>query len=590
MKTLTRFLAILRPYRRQAFLAILFSAGMPLTILPIPFFIKYLVDTVISLQQPQLLINVLLGLVAVYLAHNILCILFHLNISYLGQRIVLDLRYKLFRHLQRLSLSFYDQTQTGTIISKTIDDVDVIQMLISGPAIQAVTGIITITVVSILLFFNDWRLAIVTLAVMPLYILNFKLFIKRIKSCNLRNREKMDEILGDVQEKISGVQVVKAFSMERQEVEYFTSKIREKFGLGLEQGALGSTFSAMAIIISGLGTALVLWLGGMEVRYGLITIGDLLAFNTLISMLYTPALQLSELNDVVQQAVTSLERIFELLDTEPDIQESLQACHLPLVKGYISFKSVTFGYLPHQTILHDICLEIEPGQMVALVGHTGSGKSSIINLLPRFYDIRSGSIEIDGYDIREVQISSLRDQIGIVLQDPLLFNISIRENIAYGRLEASMEEVEEAAKSAEIHDFIITLPQGYNTCLGDEGIKISMGEKQRIAIARAILKQPRILILDEATSALDSLSEALIQTALDKIMQGRTSIVVAHRLSTILNADKIAVLDEGHIVQLGAHEELLQQKGPYRHFYEEQFMNEAIMSRPELKGALFNIV
>ncbi|MDD3927288.1 MAG: ABC transporter ATP-binding protein, partial [bacterium] len=218
MKTLTRFLSILRPYRKQAFLAMLFSTGMPLTTLPIPFFIKYLVDKVIGQQQPQLLINVLIGMVAVYVAHNILCLLFHLNIAYLGQRIVLDLRYKLFRHLQRLSLGFYDRTQTGAIISKTIDDVDVIQMLISGPAVQAVTGIITITVVSVLLFFNDWRLALVTLAVLPLYVLNFKIFIKRIKGCNLRNREKMDEIMGDVQEKISGVQVVKAFSMERQEV------------------------------------------------------------------------------------------------------------------------------------------------------------------------------------------------------------------------------------------------------------------------------------------------------------------------------------------------------------------------------------
>ncbi|MDD3926240.1 MAG: ABC transporter ATP-binding protein, partial [bacterium] len=476
-----------------------------------------------------------------------------------------------------------------TIISKTIDDVDVIQMLISGPAVQAVTGIITITVVSVLLFFNDWRLALVTLAVLPLYVLNFKIFIKRIKGCNLRNREKMDEIMGDVQEKISGVQVVKAFSMERQEVEYFTTKIREKFGLGLEQGALGSTFSAMAIIVSGLGTALVLWLGGLEVRHGLITIGDLLAFNTLIGMLYTPALQLSELNDAVQQAVTSLERIFELMDTKPDITEKPHAYRLPPIQGAVSLKNVTFGYLPDQTVLHDICLEIEPGQMAALVGHTGSGKSSIINLLPRFYDIRSGSIEIDGHDIRDVQVDSLRDQIGIVLQEPLLFNISIKENIAYGRLEASMEEVIEAANSAEIHDFIQTLPQGYDTCLGDEGIKISMGEKQRIAIARAILKQPRVLILDEATSALDSLSETLIQTALDKVMKGRTSIVIAHRLSTILNADKIAVLDDGRIVQLGTHDELLHQEGPYRRFYEEQFMNEAIMSRPELREALLNI-
>jgi subfamily B ATP-binding cassette protein MsbA len=540
--------------------------------LPGPLIVKYLVDHLVS-RQPFSIFAVFCALVGVAIASGLVGYALTMSVTYLGQRFKLDMRRKLYGHMQTLSLGYFEKNQTGKLMSNITNDVATLDQLIGGGFVTLVSDLVTLTAVLIIIFTMNWQLALVGMSVFPFYIANYLLHIGKIKSTADDIREERDVMLGDLQEKLAGALVVKSYAKERSEVLQFVGQNRSLLNLNVRQGVLGTRLWTIAEFIgSGLGVALILWFGGRQVMQGNLSPGALVAFVSFITgYLYGPILRLIQLNDQIARTNAALRRIFATLDTEPNIKDRPDAIPLPPIQGAVRYENVWFEYEPGQPVLKGINLDIKPGMMVALVGQSGSGKTTMINLLQRHYDVTEGRITVDGYDLRDVTLLSLRKQVGVVIQETILFNTTIRENIRYGRLEATDEEVEEAARAANIAHVIEGLPRGYDTRIGEEGIKLSGGEKQRLAIARAILSDPRILILDEATSALDSETETLIQEALEHLMQGRTSFVIAHRLSTIVKADLIVVMEKGVIREMGSHQELLQQGGVYAGLYNQQF-------------------
>jgi len=514
---------------------------------------------------------IVLGFIGVNLVRGGISFLLNYRILHLGQRIIFDLRYHLHRHLQKLSLAYYERHQTGRIMSRVMYDVEAIQSLATSTLVNLITDSFTLVSIVVIVLVMNWKLACLALLVFPLYVLNFLIWRGRIRQASRRIREKVSRISGVLQEKIAGAKVVKSFTRERSETLLFVRELRENYGLVLTQGRLSLALYTIASILTGLGTAIVFWYGGRLVLFGQMTIGQLIQFNAYLGMLYSPAVRLVQVNDVIQRALVAVERVFEVLDTLPDVQDAPDAVVLSDIRGHIVFDGVSFGYDPNELVLKNVNLEVQPGQMIALVGPSGSGKTTLVNLLARFYDPTYGTIYLDGHDLRQIKLQSLRRQIGIVLQETYLFTGTIRDNIRYGKPEATEEEIVRAAIAANAHEFIMELPDDYDTEIGERGVKLSGGQRQRLAIARAILRNPRILILDEATSSLDSTSEALIQSALENLMRGRTSFVIAHRLSTIMKADRILVMENGIIVDSGTHEELLQRGGLYAKLYEMQF-------------------
>jgi subfamily B ATP-binding cassette protein MsbA len=540
--------------------------------LPGPLIIKYLVDHLVS-RQPFSIFAVFCALVGVAIASGLVGFALTMSVTYLGQRFKFDMRRKLYAHMQTLSLGYFEKNQTGKLMSNITNDVATLDQLIGGGFVTLVSDLVTLTAVLIIIFTMNWQLALVGMSVFPFYIANYLVHIGKIKRTADDIREERDVMLGDLQEKLAGALVVKSYAKERSEVLQFVGQNRSLLGLNVRQGVLGTRLWTIAEFIgSGLGVALILWFGGRQVMQGNLSPGALVAFVSFITgYLYGPILRLIQLNDQIARTNAALRRIFATLDTEPNIKDRPDAKPLPPIKGAVRYENVWFEYEPGQPVLKGINLDIRPGMMVALVGQSGSGKTTMINLLQRHYDVTEGRITVDGYDLRDVTLLSLRKQVGVVIQETILFNTTIRENIRYGRLEATDEEVEAAARAANIAHVIEGLPKGYDTRIGEEGIKLSGGEKQRLAIARAILSDPRILILDEATSSLDSETETLIQEALEHLMQGRTSFVIAHRLSTIVKADLIVVMEKGNIREMGSHQELLQQGGVYADLYNQQF-------------------
>lgn len=565
-----RILAYIQPYRFRVALGILFTLLLTLSNFPLPLILQYLIDEVIARARWAQLNLVLFLILSLHLIRGIFSFCQTYTISYLGQRIVFDLRRQLFDHLQGLSLSYYDKKQTGKIMSRVMDDVSNIQSMMSNQFIRAFTDFITLGAVIGFLVYKNWELALISISVIPFYVANRHYYRPRIRAISTEIRASWDRIFGTVQETMAGVYVVKAFSQEDRETEAFRQSTWDNMHLSMDQQKISIRFSTIAGSISGLGTALVLGYGGYAVIQGSLTTGELMAFYGLVGFLFGPAARIAELSARFQESLVSVERVFEILDTRSDIEDA-GVIVLPRIQGRVTFRDVCFGYSPDTFVLDDINLDIDPGMTVALVGHTGCGKTTLVNLIPRFYDPVIGAVLIDDYDIRDVTVASLRAQIGIVLQESTLFDETIRNNIRYGKLDATDREIEHAAKVANIHDYIVSLPDGYDTQLGDEGVTLSGGQQQRIAIARAVVADPRILIMDEATSSLDSESEALIQEALRNVMEGRTSFVIAHRLSTILDADLIVAMDHGKIIEMGTHEELLRQGGLYALLYEEQF-------------------
>ena len=500
-----------------------------------------------------------------------------------GHRVMLDLRSDLFQHIQRLSHSFFQTRQSGGIVSRLTADIALAQNFVGAAMTNIWMDVVACVFYLALLLAMDVHLTLAALLVFPLYIACMRIYGAESKRTSREVQEAMEEFSGDLQKRIAGYAVVKSFAAERRESRGFYARARGLFDLVMANVRTTNLSSSLVQWLTEMATLGLIWYGGWRIFSGQSSIGVVIAFIHLLRQLYFPVNRISEMNTVLQNSLAAIERIFEVFDTEPDVRERPDAIPLPRIQGEIRFERVSFGYTPERPTLEEIDLAIRPGEVVALVGPSGAGKTTLVQLIPRFYDPECGRVLVDGTDLRDVTLRSLRSQIGIVAQDTLLFSGSVRENILYGRPDAAEAELIAVAKAAHADEFIRSLPEGYETLLGERGAKLSGGQRQRIAIARAFLGNPRILILDEATSALDSESEYLIQYALKRLMRGRTNVVIAHRLSTVLHADRIVVLYRGRIFQVGPHDRLLSEGGLYRRLYETQFRSAArALALPEM--------
>ncbi len=489
----------------------------------------------------------------------------------LGAKLMHDIRAHLYRALQRLSLSFYDNEHSGRIMSRVNKDTDVLRRFVAEGFQQIVVHVLTILVLSIVMISFHWRLALLTLLPMPLIGLGTYIFSIKVKGIYRRIRRKAAQLLKTVHENVAGVYIVKSFAQEEREIGAFSADNRDHRDTTVESVRLLSIFRPAMIFLTGLGMLIIYSYGSYLVINGALSVGVLVMFNAFLAQFYAPVRQLSQLTDMFQRAAVSSERVFNIIDAPTDVDDSENAKSIENIKGHVEIENVDFSYEKGERILKNINIDVQPGEIIGLVGQTGSGKSTIVKLLARFYDPDKGRILLDGIDIKELKLKELRGNIGMVLQETFLFTGSLRENIAYGNPDAKLDEIIGAARAANAHDFIMDLPDAYDTRVGERGVGLSGGEKQRISIARAILKDPSILILDEATSAVDTATEAMIQEALDRLMKGRTTFAIAHRLSTLQNADRLVVLEEGEIAETGTHGELLgKEEGIYKKLVEIQ--------------------
>ncbi len=493
--------------------------------------------------------------------------------NYVGQRVVANLRERLYNHLQTLSLSFFDRTPTGVLMARITNDVNSIQ----GAVSNAVTGMIkdVFTAVGLVgvVFYRDWFLALVAILVFPLAVYPFVRFSRTLRKISRRTLETMAYISTFLQETIVGHRIVKAFNMEAYESRRFRDANERYFKYLMKRVKIRALSNPIMEWLAYVGIGAFIWVGGYRVISGAMTVGDFFSFMTAMALLYDPMRGISKVNLVIQEGIVAARRVFEILDLKPQITDAPDAQVLPPFSREIEYQDIFFRYAD-EMVLRDINFTIKRGEKVALVGSSGAGKTTLVNLLPRFYDVTEGTILIDGMDIRHATLQSLRDQIGVVSQQTLLFNDTVRNNIAYGRPDISEAEVIKAGQMADAHDFIRKLPQGYDTVIGEQGIILSGGQRQRVSIARALLKNAPILILDEATSSLDTESEREVQAALDRLMEKRTVLVIAHRLSTVRNVDRILVLSEGRIIEEGVHRELMAMGGEYKKLYKLQFQDE----------------
>lgn len=474
-----------------------------------------------------------------------------------GQRMILDLRQDLFTHLQRMSLSFFERRQVGSIASRLLGDIAIAQNFVGAAFTNTLMDASSLLLITILLFSMNWRLALVAIIIFPLYVVINKIFKKRIRQTSKLAQQKMEEISGQVHEKLGGISIIQSYTREKAEEQQFYKENRTWLNYRLENIKNNALAASIIGFLTSIAPVLVVWYGAMQVMQNRLTVGELTAFYAYLAMFYQPLNRLSELNILLANSQSAIERIYEVFNMSPEISDQPNAREINQVKDQIQFENVDFGYESEQEVLKNINLQIAAGSIVALVGRSGAGKSTFVKLLPRFYDVSRGAITIDGIDIREYHLKSLRRQIALVPQEPVLFSGTIYENILTGKPDASPEEVRVAAISANAFEFIQSLANGFDTEIGEGGVKLSGGQKQRIALARAFLKNAPILILDEATSNLDSESDQLIQEALKRLMRGRTTLIIAHRLSTIQAADMIVVFESGEIVEMGKHTDLL---------------------------------
>jgi subfamily B ATP-binding cassette protein MsbA len=512
------------------------------------------------------------ALFGVILLRNVFSFVNSYVLTWIGHRFVFDLRFATWKHLQRLSLAYHNQTQTGKIMARVTGDIEVIQGLIQGQLVTFISDIVTLIAVIGMLFFLEWKIALAIVALIPFYVVSYLSFLKHIREVSQEQRRLWDEMLGKLAEKIAGIGVVKAFVREDYETQNFMGSVKAKFSVDMRQVHLNRRLGLVSGVISAVGTGVVYAYGGSLVQQGQLTTGVLVALTFYIAYVFNPAVRVVDFNNSLQWALAAMDRVFQTLDTRPEIEDKPNAVSLPAsIRGEVQFDHVTFQYVEGKNAVDDVSIRIAPGEIVALVGHSGAGKSTLMNLLMRFYDPTSGAIRIDGTDLRDLRLESLRRNIAMVAQENVLFSVSILENVKYGNPQAEDSVAIEACKVADLHDFIMELPEGYETMIGEDGIKLSGGQKQRLALARALLTDPAILILDDVTSALDGETEARVQEALSRVMKGRTTFIVAHRLSSVVDADRIYVIEAGAIVDTGRHAELVERPGVYQDIYREQF-------------------
>ena len=569
-----RILQTIKPYRNRLILAMIsmiIVAGLSALQ---AYMVKPLLDE-IFFKKDRLMLNLLpLALMLLFLVKGV----FYYGYSYfmerVGQGVILDLRKKIYDHIQNLPLSFFSKTPTGELISRIISDVTLMQGAVSSALVGTLKDLFQALGLLTVLFYQDWKLALMSLVFLPLASLPIYRFGKKFRELSLSSQRTTASIANILQETIQGNRIVKAFGMETYEYKRFSERAGKLFRITMKDVQLKSINHPLMEPLGGVGIALIMWYGGNQVLNGHSTPGTFFSFLTALIMVYEPIKNLSKVNNPIQHGIAAATRVFNILDTKPDIADKPGAVELPPVREGIVFKDVHFSYDGTTEILKGINLTVTPGEVIALVGTSGGGKTTLANLIPRFLDVTTGEISIDGHDIRDVTMKSLRSQIAIVTQQTILFNDTVRNNIAYGDLEKSEEELVAVARAAHALDFINELPEGFETIIGESGARLSGGQQQRISIARALAKDAPILILDEATSALDTESEREVQKALENLMKGRTTFIIAHRLSTIKKADRIIVIKDGLIAEEGTHDTLLAKNGVYHMLYTMQFVEQ----------------
>ncbi|MFW6048268.1 MAG: ABC transporter ATP-binding protein [Candidatus Natronoplasma sp.] len=547
--------------------AVLVSTAMGL--IP-PWLIRYGIDSMILTGDIQRLWIIVAAMIGTALLKGFFDFVKSYVSEFIAQSIIHDIRVNLYEHLNKLSFSFYDESRTGDLMARITTDTETLHRFLGRVSSFVSENILTIIGILIIMLFWDYRLGLLYIAILPLMVFGMYMYSSKVRPMFRKVRKTFAKLTEMVQENFVGMEVIKLFGREDQQKKKFNKRNQEYVDINIKASKVSALWMPYVHFLVGLSTALVVWYGGKLVIEDKISLGMMAGFLSYIAMLTRPVRQTGMMINLSSQAVAATERIFDVLDMSPEVKDSLDAEDLPPVEGKVEFNDVSFSYKKGKKVLKDIDMEVESGETVAIVGPTGSGKSTLLHLIPRFYDVDKGKILIDGHDIKKVTIDSLRKQVGIVLQHTFLFGASIRENISYGRPDASMEEIIECAKIAQIHDFIESLPLGYETPIGERGVDISGGQKQRFAMARVLLTDPSLLILDEPTSSVDVETEERMQKAMSEVIKDRTTFVIAHRLWTVQNADKILVLKKGRIVERGKHEELLEKEdGFYRKIYQQ---------------------
>ena len=571
MNSLLRVLSYLKPYKKAVSLTLGFAILTTLLDLIPPWIIKVIIDELVDGKKTSLINWVVVGLIGVYFLRNLLNYQRIMFNNRLEQNVVFDMRSNVYKALNQLSINFFENRSTGELMSRVNDDVNYVERIFIDGVEQVVTAILTLTGITIILFYLHWKLALVALLPIPLLIWGASIYTKKAHSLYHKVRESAAKMNSRLQDSISGIREIFAFNRQSHEISLFEKKSREYCNSNLKVMSLWAIYSPAMMFLGSLGTALILLYGTELIYNNEITIGSLVAFIGYLALFYTPINQLHSVNHMLQHALASSERIFEIIDRQPDVKEIPNA-FLPTtnMRGEIEFQEVTFAYTQNKPVIKNLSLNISSGNKIALVGHTGSGKSTLIKLLLRFYDTDLGKITIDNHNIKELKISYLREQIGLVSQDPYLFNGTVAENILYGNVEANHEQMRKAAIAAHADDFVKGLPEEYDTRIGERGVKLSGGEKHRIAIARTLLKDPPILILDEATASVDTETELKIKEALSSLMARRTTILIAHRLSTLEGADRILVIKSGKLIESGTHDQMINNETEYAQLFRSQ--------------------